>query len=155
LLFKTADTGKVEPSLAERQRMLKRARLGGSLNGQLSHRPGPLELIQKNILHTDENVERAVKGTRKKRSPSLSPCLFICYYYYYYYQRGLLPCSLLAPAIESDLISCFSDCSCFVLSLQRAKFRSGRLVRARQSDRPIPSATSRPKEMTAVPRVTY
>ena len=43
--------------------MLKRARLADSLNDQLSHRPGPLELIQKNILHTDENVERAVKGT--------------------------------------------------------------------------------------------
>ena len=57
-----ADTGKVDPSLAERQRMLKRARLADSLNDQLSHRPGPLELIQKNILHTDENVERAVKG---------------------------------------------------------------------------------------------
>nr|CAG4650091.1 EOG090X04KW [Sida crystallina] len=56
-----ADTGKVDPSLAERQRMLKRARLADSLNDQLSHRPGPLELIQKNILHTDENVERAVK----------------------------------------------------------------------------------------------
>lgn len=62
LFFMSADTGKVDPSLAERQRMLKRARLADSLNDQLSHRPGPLELIQKNILHTDENVERAVKG---------------------------------------------------------------------------------------------
>ena len=42
--------------------MLKRARLADSLNDQLSHRPGPLELIQKNILHTDDFVERAVKG---------------------------------------------------------------------------------------------
>lgn len=31
------------------------------MNDQLSHRPGPLELIQKNILHTDEPIERAVK----------------------------------------------------------------------------------------------
>jgi len=61
-ILSVADTGKVDPSLAERQRMLKRARLADSLNDQLSHRPGPLELIQKNILHTDENVERAVKG---------------------------------------------------------------------------------------------
>ena len=56
--------------------MLKRARLADSLNDQLSHRPGPLELIQKNILHTDENVERAVKGTRKKKTlgyPIFSP----------------------------------------------------------------------------------
>ena len=62
-----ADTGKVDPSLAERQRMLKRARLADSLNDQLSHRPGPLELIQKNILHTDDFVERAVKGLFSSR----------------------------------------------------------------------------------------
>ena len=42
--------------------MLKKARLADQLNDQLSHRPGPLELIQKNILHTDEPIERAVKG---------------------------------------------------------------------------------------------
>jgi len=85
----TADTGKVDPSLAERQRMLKRARLADALNDQLSHRPGPLELIQKNILHTDENVERAVKGIhclqherwrrvkKKRKYPSL--LLFVCH----------------------------------------------------------------------------
>jgi len=42
--------------------MLKKARLADSLNDQLSHRPGPLELIKKNILHTEEPIERAVKG---------------------------------------------------------------------------------------------
>nr|CAD7256615.1 unnamed protein product [Timema shepardi] len=51
----------VDPSIAEKQRMLKKARLADSLNDQLSHRPGPLELIQKNILHTEEPIERAVK----------------------------------------------------------------------------------------------
>ncbi|KAK6630942.1 hypothetical protein RUM44_003114 [Polyplax serrata] len=56
-----ADVGHVDPSLAERQRMLKKARLADSLNDQLSHRPGPLELIKKNILHTEEPIERAVK----------------------------------------------------------------------------------------------
>ncbi|XP_019767010.2 myocardin-related transcription factor B isoform X1 [Dendroctonus ponderosae] len=50
-----------DPSLAERQRMLKKARLADQLNDQLSHRPGPLELIQKNILHTEEPIEEAVK----------------------------------------------------------------------------------------------
>ncbi|CAH1132534.1 unnamed protein product [Ceutorhynchus assimilis] len=50
-----------DPSLAERQRMLKKARLADQLNDQLSHRPGPLELIQKNILHTEEPIEQAVK----------------------------------------------------------------------------------------------
>jgi hypothetical protein len=58
----TDDMGHVDPSLAERQRMLKKARLADSLNDQLSHRPGPLELIKKNILHTEEPIERAVKG---------------------------------------------------------------------------------------------
>lgn len=52
----------VDPSLAERQRMLKKCRLADALNDQLAHRPGPLELIQKNILHADETIERAVKG---------------------------------------------------------------------------------------------
>ena len=42
----------VDPSLCSRQRQLKRAKLADSLASQLSHRPGPLELIQKNILHT-------------------------------------------------------------------------------------------------------
>ena len=51
----------MDPSLCERQRQLKRAKLADSLANQLSHRPGPLELIQKNILHTDDPVEQAVK----------------------------------------------------------------------------------------------
>lgn len=44
--------------------MLKKARLADQLNDQLSHRPGPLELIQKNILHTEEPIESAVKSGR-------------------------------------------------------------------------------------------
>lgn len=55
------DESHVDPSLAERQRMLKKARLADQLNSQLSHRPGPLELIKKNILHTEEPIERIVK----------------------------------------------------------------------------------------------
>ena len=51
----------MDPSLCDRQRQLKRAKLANSLASQLSHRPGPLELIQKNILHTDDPVEQAVK----------------------------------------------------------------------------------------------
>lgn len=51
----------VDPSLAEKQRMLKKARLADQLNSQISHRPGPLELIKKNILHTEEPIERIVK----------------------------------------------------------------------------------------------
>lgn len=58
------DPNHVDPSLAERQRMLKKAKLADQLNDQLSHRPGPLELIQKNILHTEEPIEEAVKNGR-------------------------------------------------------------------------------------------
>lgn len=54
---------RVAPSLAEKQRMLKRARLADSLSDHLIHRPGPLELVQKNILHApDENIDKAIKG---------------------------------------------------------------------------------------------
>lgn len=41
--------------------MLKKARLADQLNCQISNRPGPLELIKKNILHTEEPIERIVK----------------------------------------------------------------------------------------------
>ena len=51
----------VDPSLCDRQCQLKRAKLADSLASQLSLRPGPLELIQKNILHTDDPIEQAVK----------------------------------------------------------------------------------------------
>lgn len=59
-----SDPGHLDPSLAEKQRMLKKARLADQLNDQLSHRPGPLELIQKNILHTEEPIEHMVKAGR-------------------------------------------------------------------------------------------
>lgn len=59
-----SDPGHVDPSLAEKQRMLKKARLADQLNDQLSHRPGPLELIEKNILHTEEPIEHMVKAGR-------------------------------------------------------------------------------------------
>ena len=51
----------VDPSLCDKQRQLKRANLADSLSNQLLTRPGPLELIKKNILHTDDDVEQAVK----------------------------------------------------------------------------------------------
>ena len=60
------DTGNVHPALVEKQRQLKKARLADALNVQLSHRPGVLELIKANILHTDEPVEKAVKGGRRR-----------------------------------------------------------------------------------------
>ena len=44
--------------------MLKKAKIVDHLNDQLSHRPGPLELIKKNILHTEQPIEEAVKNGR-------------------------------------------------------------------------------------------
>lgn len=41
--------------------MLEKAILVDQLNSKISHRPGPLELINKNILHANEPIERIVK----------------------------------------------------------------------------------------------
>lgn len=41
--------------------MLEKALLLDQLNSKISHRPGPLELIEKNILHANEPIERIVK----------------------------------------------------------------------------------------------
>lgn len=41
--------------------MLEKAILLDQLNSKISHRPGPLELIEKNILHANEPIERIVK----------------------------------------------------------------------------------------------
>lgn len=51
----------VSPSLHDKQRQLKKARLADDLNDRLSHRPGPLELVKGNILLTDERFAQAVK----------------------------------------------------------------------------------------------
>jgi hypothetical protein len=73
--------GHVDPSLADKYRMLEKALLVDQLNSKISHRPGmiyfykiiiifitgfinflgPLELIEKNILHANEPIERIVK----------------------------------------------------------------------------------------------
>lgn len=48
---------RIAPSLHDRQRKLKRAKLADYLNDKIAHRPGPLELLQGNILKlsTDDN----------------------------------------------------------------------------------------------------
>lgn len=54
------------PSLQNAERALKRARLADELNNRLLNRPGPLDLIQHNILHIDTkehpNLEQAIQG---------------------------------------------------------------------------------------------
>ena len=57
----SADT-KVDPSLQERQRQLKRARLQDSLSDRLANRPGPLELIERKILQADGELTDAIEG---------------------------------------------------------------------------------------------
>jgi MKL/myocardin-like protein len=51
----------IDPSLADKRKMLEKAILVDQLNSKISHRPGPLELIEKNILHANEPIERIVK----------------------------------------------------------------------------------------------
>ncbi|UJR24762.1 hypothetical protein I4U23_006136 [Adineta vaga] len=54
------------PSLQHAEHALKRARLVDELNSRLLNRPGPLDLIQHNILHIDTpehpNLEQAIQG---------------------------------------------------------------------------------------------
>ena len=54
--------GNVDPSLVEKQKQLKRARIADTISDHLCQRPGPLELVKANILHTTEDLEKAVKG---------------------------------------------------------------------------------------------
>lgn len=61
-----ADTT-VDPSLQDKQRQLKKARLADGLNDRLSHRPGPLELVKGNILQTDASFAQAIKGEPRQR----------------------------------------------------------------------------------------
>lgn len=51
----------IDPSLADKKRQLEKAILHDQLNKKIGHRPGPFELIEKNILHADEPIERIVK----------------------------------------------------------------------------------------------
>ena len=53
-----------DASIQEKQRLLKRARLQDSLSERLAHRPGPLELVEKNILAEPE-LHDAVRGQRR------------------------------------------------------------------------------------------
>lgn len=41
---------------------LKRARLADDLNEKIAQRPGPMELVEKNILPVESAVEEVVEG---------------------------------------------------------------------------------------------
>lgn len=51
-----------EPSLQATQLKLKRARLADDLNEKIAQRPGPMELVEKNILPVASSVKEAIIG---------------------------------------------------------------------------------------------
>ncbi|NWY63770.1 MYCD protein, partial [Erithacus rubecula] len=54
-----------EGSLQSTQMKLKRARLADDLNEKIALRPGPLELVEKNIIPVDSAVKEAIKGNTR------------------------------------------------------------------------------------------
>lgn len=60
-----------ERSIPTAQMKLKRARLADDLNEKIALRPGPLELVEKNILPVDSAVKEAIKGSYNKWHASL------------------------------------------------------------------------------------
>lgn len=63
--FHPSETG-AEPSLQATQMRLKRARLADNLNEKIAQRPGPMELIEKNILPVDSTLKQAIIGERQE-----------------------------------------------------------------------------------------
>ncbi|NXJ77633.1 MYCD protein, partial [Trogon melanurus] len=58
-----------EGSLQSTQMKLKRARLADDLNEKIALRPGPLELVEKNIIPVDSAVKEAIKGSTQVGFP--------------------------------------------------------------------------------------
>lgn len=56
-----------EPSLQATQLKLKRARLADDLNEKIAQRPGPMELVEKNILPVASSVKEAIIGKSTDR----------------------------------------------------------------------------------------
>ncbi len=61
-VWKLFEDTTVEPGIQEKQEQLKKCKLADNLNDKISQRPGPLELVQENILHVDSSLEQAIKG---------------------------------------------------------------------------------------------
>ncbi|XP_066120347.1 myocardin isoform X2 [Saccopteryx bilineata] len=66
----------VERSIPTTQMKLKRARLADDLNEKIALRPGPLELVEKNILPVDSAVKEAIKGNQVSFSKSADAFAF-------------------------------------------------------------------------------
>lgn len=68
---------------------LKRARLADDLNEKIAHRPGPMELVEKNILPVDTSVKKAVTG----KYPCNKTAIYLeIYINVYIYTQISLPC---------------------------------------------------------------
>ncbi|XP_062968429.1 myocardin isoform X2 [Cynocephalus volans] len=65
-----------EKSIPTTQMKLKRARLADDLNEKIALRPGPLELVEKNILPVDSAVKEAIKGNQVSFSKSADAFAF-------------------------------------------------------------------------------
>uniref|UniRef100_A0A4W2C3S0 Myocardin n=1 Tax=Bos indicus x Bos taurus TaxID=30522 RepID=A0A4W2C3S0_BOBOX len=65
-----------ERSVPTAQMKLKRARLADDLNEKIALRPGPLELVEKNILPVDSAVKEAIKGNQVTFSKSADAFAF-------------------------------------------------------------------------------
>ncbi|XP_039083318.1 myocardin isoform X2 [Hyaena hyaena] len=65
-----------ERSIPTAQMKLKRARLADDLNEKIALRPGPLELVEKNILPVDSAVKEAIKGNQVNFSKSADAFAF-------------------------------------------------------------------------------
>ncbi|XP_030718190.1 myocardin isoform X1 [Globicephala melas] len=65
-----------ERSVPTAQMKLKRARLADDLNEKIALRPGPLELVEKNILPVDSAVKEAIKGNQVSFSKSADAFAF-------------------------------------------------------------------------------
>ena len=76
LAWPTGDA-KIAPSLQQKQRQLKKARLQDSLSDHLINRPGPLELVKGNILQADPSLLQAVQGLHASCmvEESISDCM--------------------------------------------------------------------------------
>lgn len=72
-----------EPSLQAKQLQLKRARLADDLNDKISHRPGPIELVHKNILSVSCPLQASLLGNYMhpctQRRPAGITCIHRCY----------------------------------------------------------------------------
>lgn len=66
-LLHFSETG-AEPSLQATQMRLKRARLADNLNEKIAQRPGPMELVEKNILPVDSTLKQAIIGENQMLS---------------------------------------------------------------------------------------